>query len=174
MSKIRKYLSEDSAKTLTHAFVTSRLDNMNSLLYDLPKVQIDRLQNIQDHSVRIIKQKRKFDHITSDKIELHWLPVEFRIKFKILLLVYKCLHGKGPAYLASMLEEHCPPRVLRSATQLRLRAPPVPQKRYGDRAFSVAGPVLWNKLPMFLKKSPSVDSFKRNLKTYLFKRAHNL
>ena len=82
MSKIRKYLSEDSAKTLTHAFVTSRLDHMNSLLYDLPKVQIDRLQNIQDHSVRIIKQKRKFDHITSDKIELHWLPVEFRIKLK--------------------------------------------------------------------------------------------
>ena len=173
LSKIRKYLSEDSAKTLSHAFVTSRLDSMNSILYDVPKTKTNRLQNIQNHVARIIKQKHKSCHITPIKIDLHWLPIEYRIQFKMLLLVYKSLHGKGPAYLASMLEPYRPSLNLRSKAQLRLRVPLV-HKKYGDRAFSVAGPKLWNALPMSLKTCSSVNSFKKNLKTYLFKQAYKV
>ena len=102
--------------------------------------------------------------------DLHWLPVEYRSQYKILLLVYKSLHGKGPAYLASMLEEYSPIRSLRSATQLRLYEPRV-KKRYGDRAFSVAGPSLWNDLDPSVKQSSSVTVFKTRLKTYLFQKA---
>ena len=74
---------------------------------------------------------------------LDWLPVEYRSQYKILLLVYKSLHGKGPAYLASMLKEYNPIRSLRSSNKFRLQEPPV-NKKYGDRAFSVTGPRLWN------------------------------
>ena len=173
LSKIRKYLTEDSAKTLAHAFATSRLDNMNSLLFGLPKYLTQKLQNVQNHMARIVKKQRKSSHITPTLIELHWLPVEYRSQYKILLLVFKCLHGKGPAYLASMLEEYQPPRELRSASQFRLSEPPAQavHKKYGERAFSVAGPRLWNKLPLPLKCSPSVNSFKKALKTHLFKEA---
>ena len=171
LSKIRKYLTTESAKTLTHAFITSRLDNMNSLLVDIPKVQTDRLQSIQHHAARIIKQENKYCHITDHLKDLHWLPIQYRIQYKILLLVYKSLNGKGPAYLASMLEVYRPPYDTRSAAEFRLIEPPV-NKKYGDRAFSVAGPRLWNPLPLPLKLSPSVDTFKKALKTYLFKKAY--
>ena len=173
LSKIRKYLTEDSSKTISHAFVSSRLDIMNALLFDLPKTQLNRLQAIQNHTARIVKNEHKKCHITPLLIDLHWLPIEFRIHYKILLLVFKCLHGRGPAYLASMLQEYHPSRSLRSADHLLLIEPKV-QKKYGDRAFSVCGPKLWNTLPLCIKNSPSVASFKKVLKTHLFKQAYNL
>ena len=173
LSHIRKYLTFDTAKTLAHAFITSRLDNMNSLLYDIPDYQIRRLQSVQHHVARIISLERKSSDIKPTLIKLHWLPIEYRIKFKILLLVYKSLHGEGPSYLASMLEEYQPPRPLRSSAQLLLSVP-FTHKKYGDRAFSVAGPRLWNALPISLKTAPSVNAFKKSLKTHLFKIAYNV
>ena len=112
LSKLRKYLSEESCKTLSHAFVSSRLDNLNSLLYNIPKSLTKKLQKIQNHAARVVKKEHKNSHITPILFDLHWLPIEFRSQYKILLLVYKCLHGKGPAYLASMLKEYHPPRTL--------------------------------------------------------------
>ena len=91
LSKIRKYLSEESCKTLTHAFVTSRLDNMNSLLFDIPKNLTKRLQNVQNNAARVVKRQRKSCHITPILKDLHWLPVKFRSQYKILLLIYKCV-----------------------------------------------------------------------------------
>ena len=173
LAKIRKYLTEQSAISLTHGFISSRLDIMNSLLFDIPDYLIDRLQLIQNHSARIIKKERKYCHITPHLIDLHWLPVKYRIQFKLLLLTYKSLHGEGPAYLASMLKEYHPSRDLRSSAQFRLRVPFV-HKNYGKRAFSVAGPRLWNALPLSMKYSPTVNSFKKALKTRLFKEAYGL
>ena len=173
ISKIRKYLSEDAAKTLVNAFVTSRLDNMNALLYNLPNSQIEKLQMIQNNSARVIKKCKKSDHITPHLFDLHWLPINYRIKYKILLIVYKCLHGEGPEYIASLLEQYQPPRALRSASQHRLRELRA-QKKYGERAFSRAGPKLWNELPFDIKCSKSKDIFKKALKTYFFKTAYNL
>ena len=173
LSKIRKYLSEEAAKSLTHAFVSSRLDNMNSLLYNVPLYQLKKLQLIQNQAARLIKKEKKSCHITPLLFDLHWLPVEYRIQYKILLLTYKCLHGRGPAYLTSLLEEYHPPRALRSTAQFRLREPSV-HKKYGARAFSVAGPRLWNGLPVEIRHSTTVNSFKTSLKTFLFKKAFNL
>ena len=92
------------------------------------------------------------------------------LQHKILLLIYKCLHGEGPAYLASMLEKYDPIRTLRSSSKARLREHRV-SKWYGKRAFSVAGPRLWNALPSPTKNSQSVDTFKKSLKTHLFSKA---
>ena len=147
LSKIRKYLTEDSAKSLTHAFVTSRLDNMNSLLFDIPDYIINKLQLIQNSAARLILKKKKSCHITPHLIHLHWLPIKSRIEYKILLMVYKCLHGEGPKYLSSLLEEYHPTHALRSSSQSLLVEPKTNQK-YGDRAFSVAEPKLWNSLPI--------------------------
>ena len=174
LSRIRKYLIEKTAKSLIHAFVCSCLDMMNSILVNVPgNSLIKRLQLIQNHAARIVKIEKKHAHITPHLIDLHWLPIEYRIQFKILLLVYKSMHGKGPAYLASMLEEYRPSRSLRSAGQSRLVEPRT-YKKYGERAFSVAGPKLWNDLRDDIKFSETVDSFKSRLKTYLFIKAYGV
>ena len=174
LSKIRRYLTEDSAKSLTHAFVTSRLDNMNSLLYDVTDSKIDRLQLVQNNAARLVLKQKKYCHITPHLVHLHWLPVKFRIEYKILVMVVKCLHGEGPSYLASLLERHNPTRSLRSSDKNMLVKPRT-KRRWGDRAFSAAGPSLWNDLPDKLKNCElSLDCFKKELKTHLFKKAYGL
>ena len=173
LSKIRKYLTEDSAKSLVHAFVTSRLDGMNSLLYKVPEYLTNRLQLIQNNAARLILKQNKSCHITPHLKDMHWLPIKSRIEYKILMLVYKCLHGEGPMYLASLLKQYRPARQLRSSDKLLLEEPKT-KRLYGDRAFSVAGPKLWNNLDIKVRQKESVNAFKGALKTYLFKEGYGL
>ena len=106
--------------------------------------------------------------ITPLLMELHWLPVEQRINFKILLITYKALNGQAPTYISDLFTYYRPARLLRSSTQNLLRNPCYNLKNYGGRSFAVAAPRLWNALPMAVKSSNSVDIFKRQLKSYLF------
>ena len=117
----------------------------------------------------------KFDHITPALMSLHWLPVRYRIQFKILLITFKALIGQGPVYIRNMLELYQPTAYsLRSASRMLLHVPKSSLKSCGDRSFSVAAPVLWNSLPDFIRFSKSVDIFKKNLKTYFFKKAYSV
>ena len=81
--RIKKYLSRDSLLTLVHAFITSRLDYCNALLYGLPKEQIAKLQRVQNAAARLIMDIRKYSHITPVPYELHWLPVQALIHILI-------------------------------------------------------------------------------------------
>ena len=175
LSYYRRYLTDESSKTAVHAYVTSRLDYFNSLLYGLPKELSKKLQSVMNTAARLFTRTRKFDHITPVLHDLHWLPIESRSKFKILLLVYKCLYGLAPSYLSKRLSLK-PNRGLRSDDKLVLNVPTtkLKTKTYGDRCFSIAGPNLWNQLPSHIRLSKSIDVFKRSLKTHLFKDAFNL
>ena len=93
LRRIKKYLSRDSLITLIHAFITSRLDYCNGLLFGLPKAQIAKLQRVQNATARLILGIGKFSHITPALYELHWLPVSLRIDYKILLLTFKCIYA---------------------------------------------------------------------------------
>ena len=117
ISDIRKYITADAAKHLVHAFVTSRLDNGNSLLYGLPSSMIYKLQMVQHAAARVITRTRKFHSITPVLKELHWLPVHKRVIFKLLVLTYLPIRGTVPQYLSSLLHSHQPSRTLRSASQ---------------------------------------------------------
>ena len=168
---IRRFLSEESTKALVHAFVTCRLDNCNSLLYGLPKNQIEKLQRVQNCAGRLVVNARRHDHITPVLKDLHWLPVDQRIVFKILLFTYKALNGLAPSYLSDLVKFYAPERNLRSSSQNFLAVPFSKTKSYGDRAFSVCAPTLWNDLPLQLTSSASFNILKSNLKTFLFKYA---
>lgn len=169
ISKISKCLDTSTLKTVIQAFVTSRLDQLNALLYGLPNTEIDKLQRIQNCAARLITKTRKHDHITPVLKQLHWLPIKYRIEFKILLLVFKALNGKGPSYLVDLLEPHSQRVGLRSNVDpLKLHEPRYNLDSYGARSFSCAAPRLWNKLPLAIRHSNSVESFKRNLKTHMF------
>lgn len=117
---------------------------------------------------------RKADHITPSLIDLqlHWLPVEKRINFKILYFTYRIVNGLAPIYLSQLLVPYVPRRDLRSADKLLFCQPSYSTKSYGFRAFTVSAPCLWNKLSMDIKCSPSIATFKRKLKTHLFKLAY--
>ena len=119
------------------------------------------------------------DHITPIlRDTLHWLPVEQRIHFKILLLTYKAFHGIAPSYLSELISVYTPPRTgLRTGNvrpENQLQVVSARTKTYGERAFAVAAPLLWNALPDHIRKSPSVAQFKSDLKTHLFTVAFNV
>jgi hypothetical protein len=113
--RMRKYLSINDLKRLVNALVISCLDYANSMLYGPPKYELDKLQRVQNVACRLITGIKKFDHITAALRDLHWLPIEYRINFKILLFVYKSLCGQAPEYLSSLIEVHRPSRALRSS-----------------------------------------------------------
>ena len=120
IGRIRKYLSADSLKRLVNTLVTSRIDYTNSILYGSTDYDLNKLQRLQNTAARLIKGAKKNDHIMPILEELHWLPIRYRIQFKILLLVYKCLHGLAPQYLTELIKLRCPPRTLRSSNRISL------------------------------------------------------
>jgi hypothetical protein len=171
LGKIRRYLTSEAAVKVVHAFITSRLDYCNSLYYGLPSNLLDRLQRIQNTAARIVSRVKKFDHITPVLISLHWLPVEQRIKYKLLTIVYKARNGQAPAYIQDMIIPYEQSRSLRSKQHNLLVVPKTRQKSFGDRSFLMAAAVLWNALPDPVKDCQSIECFKKHLKTMLFKEA---
>jgi len=94
-------LSVEARNTVVHAFVSSRLDYCNSLLFDVTDSLVLRLQAVQNAAARLISGTRRSEHITPVLRQLHWLPVRQRIiEFKMAVLVYKALNGFSPQYLA--------------------------------------------------------------------------
>ena len=168
LARVRRYLTHDAAVTAVHSFVTSRIDYCNSLLYGLSLSTVSKLQHVHNSAARLVTHTRKFDHITPVLKLLHWLPVLQRIQFKILLITYKALHGLAPKYLATLLET---PRTQRLDKDSLLLIPKTKMVNYGDRSFSKAAPQLWNNLPSYIRNSPSVESFKKKLKTFMFDKA---
>ena len=104
------------------------------------------------NAARIISKRRKFDHISPVLRELHWLPVEHRISYKILLLTYKALNGHAPQYLAAIISKYVPPWPLRSEDQYLRNSPRCRLETFGKRAFAKAAPTLWNPLPLNVKQ----------------------
>ena len=101
---IRKFLSEETTKILLHAYVTAHLDYRNTLHYGFPQYQYDRLQRVFNAAARVVCLVPEFNHITSVLSRLHWLPVRYRVTFKMLLQVYKALHAKAPPYISGFLK----------------------------------------------------------------------
>ena len=97
--RISKYLSKECRQSLVHAYVTSRLDYCNSILYRLPKYQLSKLKRIQNMAARHITDTMKFDHINPVLFNLHCLPVNHRIQFNILMITFMAIYGMAPSYL---------------------------------------------------------------------------
>ena len=171
ISKKRKYISKSTTEIVIHSFVSSKLGFCNSLL----KWDIVKWQSVQNAAARIIAGLKKRDHITKTLRDLHWLPVEETTVFQINLIPFKTLNDSGPRYLEDILKFYHQSRTLRSSRDhLRLEEPNFNMKTYGQRAFSVAAPRLWNKLPFEIRACSDVNLFKSKLKTLLFKKVYDI
>ena len=136
-----------------------------------------KYRNFKDYKTRppdLLHEQKKSDHITPSLVNLHWLPIEHCVIFKLLLYTYKALHGLAPDYLANLLTFYKPVCTLRSSRSINLFVSRSIPSTYGDRSFASVSPRLWNKLPDFIRYSETLDSFKTRLKTHLFKIAFNL
>ena len=130
-----------------HVFVTSRLEFCNSLLGGIPKNVLKTPQSVQNAAARVVTLTYKREHITPILGKLHWLPVEERDIFKILLLTYKALNNLAPSYISELVNQYVPSRNLKYYNSNRLVSVTNNLRTYGYRAFSSAAPALWNELP---------------------------
>ena len=171
---IRDCLTQHATELLIHSPVISRLDYGNGLLYGVSDKLLDTLQRVQNVAARVVVKASRYDHITPILKNLHWLPIRYRTEYKLLLLTFKALHHLAPSYLTDLLQLYHPTRTLRSSSDALLTEHSARLRNYGDRAFCVAAPKLWNNLRLNIRECGSVNRFKRLLKTHLFKRAFNI
>lgn len=169
IASIKKYLPTNSLSPLVHAFITSRLDFCNSIFYGIPSGDIQRLQKLQNQAARLLTNSRRRNHITPILKQLHWLPVEHRIRFKILTHAHKSVNQTGPAYLRLPL--HTPIRSTRSSIAPTLERTIGNKKSAGDRTYRVSAPTLWNKLPASSRNLTDLARFQSFIKTFLFSEA---
>ena len=152
--RIRKYLSKEGTETLIQAFISSRFGYWNSLLYDLPAYQIQKLQRVQNSAERLVFHESKFCHITPLLRALHWLPVACRIVFKIPLLTFKAIHELALTYISKLVSPKDTEGryYLRSNNGKLLNIPPSKSlSTLGDRSFRTAAPKVWNDLLLLLE-----------------------
>ena len=171
---IRKYLDKDTTHKLIKSLALSHLDYANSLLMGLPAKTIKIMQNIQNLAAKVILGKQKSDSSKECLKTLHWLPIKYRINYKVCTLVFKCLHAMAPPYLIKLIKIKQQRRQgLRSGSINNiLEVPKTKRKTFASRAFSVYGPLTWNALPDSLQTTNNYDRFCKVLKTHLFLQAY--
>src|SRR4029434_9967485 len=125
------------------------------------------LQMIQNAPARLVFIQPKRAHVTPLLIDLHWLPVAARIKFKSLMLAYSVLDGSAPTYLNNLVRANVTPTMLRSSSERLMALPSVQVQQ--SRLFSFVVPLWWNELPSTTRAGASLSTFKKLLKTLLFR-----
>ena len=162
LSGIRTFLDKVQLHTLVCSHILNRLDYCNTLYYGLSVDSIQKLQRAQNSAIRLV-EKGTASFRQSLKplyLQLHWLHIRERIRYNIIVLVHNCLQNNGPNELRGML---CYSDSVRT---MDLKEPRIHLK-YGKRAFSHAGPKLWNLLPMEIKTEHNTERFKKRLKSFL-------
>ena len=154
-----------------HAFVVSRVDYCNAVLYGAAAYVIRRLQMVLNAAARLISGVRLYQHITPTlRDTLHWLPVVQRIDYKIAMMAFNCVRGTCPAYFQDVCLRVASVEALarhRSADRGDMIVPRTNSKMYGPRSFRTSAPTTWNKLPLHLRSEDlSREQFARGLKTF--------
>ena len=163
-----------SAVAVACGIVSSRLDYCNSLSYGSSAENIQRLQWAQNTLARVVTGSRSRASSTPLLHGLHWLPVDYRIRYKISTLTYKILQQQ-PTYLQPLKNEsrYIPSRALRSGGQMQLIIPRT-NTGIGTKTFSVAAPTIWNGLPLNVRDVATLGKFQSHSKTHFFSSAYNI
>ena len=161
---IRPYLNADTASMLVHAFVSSHIDYCNSLLFGVPVYSLQKLQHLLNCAARVItgityKHDPDSLHLL---FTLHWLPVKYRIRYKLAVMVHNCRSGHAPKYLRDMISDYVPGKDLRSKEELLLK-PHSCRTEMGKRSFSYSAPFIWKSLSLSLRATTDIVKFKNIL-----------
>ena len=171
LQSIRRLVLRTVFQSLVSYLVLPWLDYCNAVLAGFPLHLAWRLQSVMNATTWLIFTSSNCDYIMLLLRQLHWLKVSWQIGYKLAVLMYKCLHGLAPSYLANQLHHPAESefrRHLHSASSHELSVPRTRLSTYGDRAFPVAAVRIWNNLPQHITSAPSLPIFCFHLKTYLF------
>ena len=169
LASIRRFQTSTATATLVSAFILSRTDYCNSLLFGSTHDVTSNLQRIQNYAARVILHLPKSSSVTEHLKSLHWLPFDVRSTYKIACLCCHC--STAPSYFTDVLHEkssHTRNARTSSYTMPLLNRPAYSKATLGDRSFSVASSSVCNSIPNDVRCAPSLSSFKSRLKTYLF------
>lgn len=162
IGRVRTFLSKKDLASLVHAVISNRLDYCNALFTCCSTKERAKLQKVQNAAARLLSGKR-FGPISKIRNELHWLQIELRIVFKIIVITFKIIIGLTPNYYDLTYKMYnCRPN---DFLQLKVC---FPNTKYGKMSFSYLAPRLWNLVPLEIRLIADVDNFKKKLKTLLF------
>ena len=159
LASIRRFLTSTATVTLVSAFVLSRIDYCNSLLFGSTHDVTYHLQHIQNYAACAILHPPRSSNITTHLRSLHWLPVKVRSTYKIACLCYHCNSSTAPSYVADMLQKkpsHTRNPPSSSYTMPLLSRPAHSKATLGDHSFSFASSV-WNSVPNYVRCAPSLS-----------------
>ena len=165
VGKIRHLLSSKETEMLVHSIIGSRLDYCNSLLFGIDKNILEKYQKVQNAAARLVVQRRKSESVRDVLVDLHWLRVEERIIFKLLVLIFKCMHDMAPECLKELITVKNNSHSLLEYSKLN--------SHYARRSFTYIAPKLWNNLPEKLRLIDKLTSFKSQTKYLLFNNFSN-
>ena len=157
---VHSALSQDALRDAAYAVVLSRLDYCNSLYANAPVTQMRRLQMIINIAAHVVSGRRLFDPITDFiKRKLHWLPAIEHIQFNICTMVFKTFHNQSPNYFSKLRPSLDDVIYILHLNKL------VPRHRthFSERVFAVAGPTMWNLLPVEVRNAPTLMTFSHRL-----------
>ena len=164
---VRHLLTVDLAQKLACSLILSRIDYCNAVLHGAPSGTIEKLQRVQNNAARVVLQAPRRSHANSLVQELHWLPVEQRITYKLAVLTYKTRQTSVPEYLSRHITTRSSTRSLRSLSAPLLHVP-FRRTSFGKRSFSTAAPSVWNSLPVSVQNCDTLTLFKSRLKAHMF------
>jgi hypothetical protein len=164
---IRPLLNQHDASIIASSLIHSKLDYLNSVLHNTSTANIQALQRTQNAAARVCLRSSRNASTSKLLSTLHWLPVKYRIVFKIATLTHSALYLKQPAYLHDIHHLYTPSRELRSSDQ-HLLVLPRTHLHLTDQSFEIAAPSIWNALPLEMRTIASPESFRSKLKTHLF------
>ena len=160
--RLRKSLSFDLVKLIAVALVSSKLDYCNSLYHNMSEKDIARLQRVQYFLERVVRKALRFSHFVLILKRVHWLPVKFRIRFKICTITFRALRDNQPAYLADLHVRSKCSKYLRSTNLYRFVVPHI-KTNTGSRDFSISRPAL-----LLIRNTEIILTFRKLRKSHLF------
>ena len=166
VGKMKRNLTRADLLSLVHSVVSSKLDYCNVILYGINKDVINRLQKVQNAAARLIYKLPKRSSVSETIRKLHWLRVDERIVYKILVIVFKHFCCISPDNLHTLLQ-------IGDAETRHLKLQHF-TSRNGRRTFSYVAPRFWNKLPIALRTLTDVTKFKKQLKYNIFNNIGNI
>ena len=160
MYQIKGFLSEDQLKQIVCSYVLSLLDYFNSLYYGVSSHLLNKMQRVQNCAARLIsKRDIPSGKLDEKMLEFHWLKVEHRIMYKMMMIVHNCVNNKAPEEIMSMFYYSD------SARTMNLRETRFSNK-HGEKAFSHIGSKLWNLFPKKMREVNDIEKFKTSLKSF--------